>query len=140
MPLLPGSARFLSGYLDLLKENNLPWEDIPADFTFFIWFDGDTPAGFAGVEFYSKDCLLRSVVVKDKGKGTGTLLVSSVLEELKNRSFNSVFLFTETASRFFSGIGFTETSRQKVTGPLKKSTQFTGSCPATATFMEFRIQ
>jgi len=140
MPLVPGSARFLPGYLVLLKENQLSWEDIPANFIFFTWHDNGVPAGFAGVEFYGKDCLLRSVVVADKGKGTGTKMVKSVLEELKNQGISTIYLFTETASGFFSGLGFTETNRLTVTGPLKNSAQFTGSCPASATFMEFRIQ
>ena len=90
--------------------------------------------GVAGMEFFGRQGLLRSVAVeaRSRNKGVGIALVGRMLEEAKSRKLAEVYLLTETAPRFFARFGFKRVERRTVKGGVLSSVEFREVCPDTA--------
>jgi len=68
-PLKPGDLVRLA---ELLNAEGLPSGDLrEPDVRLFAFRDGDAVVGFAGLEVYGKDALLRSVVVDPERRRAG---------------------------------------------------------------------
>ena len=136
-------ASSLQVVLALLKENNLPYQDIVLEGNLFVAY-GDMHheiCGAGGLELYDEYSLLRSVVVAGnyRGKNSGQAIVADLLERAKKRSVKKVYLLTETAHDFFIKLGFKDITREAVPERVKNSSEFTSVCPVSAACMELEM-
>jgi amino-acid N-acetyltransferase len=86
--------------------------------------------GIAGVEVYGKSGLLRSVAVDGqfRGMGQGRALVNTVLRNAKSKGVETVYLLTDNAESYFSGLGFEVADRKDVDEAVKASVEFGEMC------------
>jgi len=128
----------------LLLNADLPTETVEGGPTeFFVGLRNGRIVSVAGLEFYGKDALLRSVVVLPEFRrtGLGTLLIDYMLTIAKTRSIERLFLLTETARGFFEKRGFTVIQRSAVDNEaLKGSSEFSSACPQSAVCMELDVR
>ncbi len=98
-------------------------------------------AGAAALEHHGPDAVLRSVAVdaSHRGRGIGEALVQWALEAARSDHVRSVYLLTETASRFFPRFGFRETPREQAPAAILQSIEYSSLCPTSATSMVRRI-
>lgn len=132
----------LTDLFNLLRINNLPYEDIKLENNHFVNFYSDgNLIGSGGLEFYPPCALLRSlaVVENQRGKSIGKQIVQDLLERAKQRSINEVYLLTETAHDFFIQRGFVDIQRDQVPEEIKLSSEFRSVCPVSAACMVFRF-
>lgn len=90
-----------------------------------------------GLELYGEQALLRSIVVdpEQRNKAYGKQLVNDLCQIAHQSGVQDLYLKTVSAQRFFDGLGFAELAYDQVPASLKQSSQFRGSCPASATVM-----
>ncbi|MET3135396.1 N-acetylglutamate synthase-like GNAT family acetyltransferase/DNA-binding MarR family transcriptional regulator [Oxalobacteraceae bacterium GrIS 1.11] len=95
-----------------------------------------------GLEVYGADALLRSVVVdtESRGKGWGKQLLIQLTEQAAGLGVTKLYLLTTTAEAYFSRLGYGAVSRSRIPEQLKRSREFQGACPASATVMTMRIR
>jgi amino-acid N-acetyltransferase len=124
--------------ISLLKNCNLPTEDITAATKLFVAIEGNEVVGTVGVEFYGKHALLRSLAVNDsrRGSGTGKLLVRFIEGFAKNNGITQIFLLTTTAPEFFSRLSYSTIKREDVSATVQQSSEFTSACPSSAIAMK----
>ena len=123
----------------LLRSENLPVEDLPADLhDFFIALDEDSVAGVVGLEKYGSCGLLRSLVVDKnyRSEKIGAKLVNQLEERAKALGVSSLYLFTETASDYFAKKGYVKIKREELPADVRKSSEFSHVCPASAIVMQ----
>lgn len=94
-----------------------------------------------GLEVYGADALLRSVVVAPqcRGMGHGAALMASLMQLAKERGVAHLFLLTTTAADYFDGFGFAPASNDEVPQAMRRSREFQGACPASATLLAARV-
>lgn len=122
----------------LLSRANLPLEGLAAAFgTFIVALEGDRTTGAIGLELHGDDALLRSAVVapETRGTGVGTALVEAVIAQARCRGLRRLFLLTTTAERYFARFGFRVIDRDRVPESIRRSPEFAGACPSSATAM-----
>jgi amino-acid N-acetyltransferase len=123
----------------LLRENELPYEDIPPKlhsklhcmFIAHINTDIDTKVlGIIGVEIYGKYGLLRSLVVEEpfRGKGYGKALCLQTIEYAKSRGVGELYLLTATAEKFCQKLGFESIERKLAPKVIQQTSQFSQVC------------
>jgi amino-acid N-acetyltransferase len=90
----------------------------------------DSWVGIAGLEVYGKGGLLRSVAVdrRFRGMGQGRALVNAVLSNAKSKGIETVYLLTDNAEAYFSGLGFEVVERKDVDEAVKASVEFGEMC------------
>lgn len=128
----------------LLLETKLPTESIRNGATsFYMAEDGGRLLGIAGFEDYGDDALLRSVAIRPglQRQGIGSAIVDRMLEEARKKVIRRVILLTETAKEFFLKKGFAVVDRSEINNEdLRKSTEFTYACPASAVCMVMEMK
>lgn len=124
--------------LQLLEQNNLPTEDITESSLLFVSREEDEVVGTIGIEFYKESALLRSLAVsgEKRSKGLGKELVQFLEDFARKKGVKELVLLTTTAAAFFEKNGYTIITRDNVPEELKKSSEFTSTCPASATVMK----
>lgn len=125
-----------------LRQASLPTEDIDAQrMTFFGLADDQGALGWAALEQYGPDALLRSVLtVPDRRNGgVGTMLVKRVSAAAADQGVERLWLLTETAAPFFARLGFAETQRANAPASMQETTEFRSVCPASATCMTMML-
>ena len=98
-------------------------------------------AGCAGVELYAGVGLLRSVAVAPaaRGQGLGERLTRGRIDHARALRLESLWLLTTTASAYFARLGFAPVDRAAAPMSLRRSAEFAGVCPASATCMRLRL-
>jgi amino-acid N-acetyltransferase len=93
--------------------------------------------GVVGLDCYEDVALLRSVVVakEHSGFGIGKQLVAAAETFAAKIEIKSLYLLTTTADRFFAGLGFRRLQRDLAPQAIKRTSQFSSLCPATAVLM-----
>ena len=122
----------------LLDECDLPKEGLATHLsTTLVARKGTEIAGCSALELYQESALLRSVAVKPshRSRGLGQRLTRATLDLAMHNEISNVYLLTETASTFFSKLGFEPISRFDVPQKVQRSVEFTTLCPDTATVM-----
>ncbi|KAB7726895.1 GNAT family N-acetyltransferase [Rudanella paleaurantiibacter] len=123
----------------LLKEANLPTDDLPANLDhFMVALNGDQLVGVAGLELFSNEALLRSVAVKPSYQGhqIANQLVDRLFEKAQSLGLQNLYLITTTADGYFARRGFTSVARANVPDAIRQTDQFSGLCPASAIVMQ----
>lgn len=119
----------------LLKENNLPYEDINLNkIKIFVLNIDNEICGCIGLEIYSKVALLRSFVVNEshRNNGYGKLIVEYAQEFAIRKSINTIYLLTTTAKEYFSKFNFSIIDKNNVDNQIKTTTEFQSLCPCSA--------
>jgi N-acetylglutamate synthase-like GNAT family acetyltransferase/FMN phosphatase YigB (HAD superfamily) len=78
--------------------------------------------------------LLRSVTVRAdlRGKGLGQLVTAEAVRAGRARGITQVFLFTETAERFFQRLGFRTVDRESLPPQVALTARAAEECPTAA--------
>lgn len=124
-----------------LLEGELPVADLedPGRLFFRIENEGQL-LGYAGLEIFGADALLRSIVVPGRlrGQGHGRTLVDAAQREASRRGVTQLWLFTSSAVGFFSHLGYAVTPREAAPATILATRQATKIC-ATAAMLARRI-
>lgn len=132
------SQNTFSKALELLQKNSLPTEDISGDTKLFAATNNDEVVGTVGIEFYKDVALLRSLAVTEayRGKGLGRQLVEHIESFAKENGAKELILLTTTASDYFTKRAYQTIQRNNVPEEIKKSSEFTSTCPSSAITMK----
>ena len=132
------SQNTFSKALELLQKNSLPTEDISGDTKLFAATNNDEIVGTVGIEFYKDVALLRSLAVTEayRGKGLGRQLVEHIESFAKENGAKELILLTTTASDYFTKRAYQTIQRNNVPEEIKKSWEFTSTCPSSAITMK----
>jgi amino-acid N-acetyltransferase len=128
-------------FLALLEECELPKEGVATHPSItLVARKGKEIAGCSALELYQEFALLRSVAVKPsfRKRGLALKLTRAALDLAKRYQVTKVYLLTETASTFFSKVGFIPVPRSDVPENIQRTTEFTTLCPDT-TVMTMKI-
>jgi amino-acid N-acetyltransferase len=129
----------LSVAVALLSAARLPTEDLTERHCehFFFMGSSDTPEGMVGLELFGEAALLRSLVVADerRGSGTGSALLAHAEQYARAKGVEQLYLLTTTAELFFSNRGYTRAPRDTAPGSIRTTREFSGICPASSAFM-----
>jgi N-acetylglutamate synthase-like GNAT family acetyltransferase len=134
-PLKPGD---LPRLMELLDDEDLPSGDLSEpDVRLFAFREGDATVGYAGLEVYGTDALLRSVVVDPARRraGFGQAIVEATLAEARRLGATRVFLLTIFAKGYFERLGFAPIDRALAPEAILATRQAVGLCPSTAPLM-----
>lgn len=121
-----------------LRGAGLPLDDIDEPGRRFYRLElAGAPIGWAGLQAYGTDALLRSIVIADhlRGQSRGRLLVSTIATEARQLGVERLWLLTTTAAGFFIKLGFDTVRREAAPAAIQASREFASICPASATCM-----
>src|SRR3981189_3262465 len=88
-----------------LARVGLPVDDVDdPDLLFWRFENDDVPAGFAGIEIFGQDALLRSLVTLPpvRRRGIGSAMVAKMEIEARARGARAIYLLTGDAVPFFA--------------------------------------
>ena len=135
-PLTRADNRRLTEWLDA---EALPSGDLDeVGVRLFAFRDGEATIGFAGLEIYGFDALLRSVVVDPASRrgGWGRAIVEAALAEALRLGSTRAFLLTTAAKAYFERLGFASIARASAPEAIFFLTrQAAGLCPSSAALM-----
>ncbi len=138
MQIIPLPSEHFETAIALLKQNNLPIEDISSGTQLFIAEENNEVLGTIGVEYDFNDALLRSLSVNTnkRNKGIGLSLVNFIEDYVQKQGVENIYLLTTTAADFFSRHDYQEISRDSIPPFIMQSSEFTSICPSTAIVMK----
>lgn len=124
----------------MLQSNDLPFQDLNLhDIVMKVAIEANhnQVVGCAGLEIYEEFGLLRSFVIDQvfRGKNLGNDLLDSIETAAHQHKLKSLHLLTTTAAHYFQLRGFEAMDRSQTPTPIKKSSEFLGVCPSSATYM-----
>jgi amino-acid N-acetyltransferase len=136
--LIPAISKLKTEVIELLRENNLPTEDLDDDKKLFALIGENGIIGTGGLEFFEDCALLRSVGVRENFRGAGYGKIIALELELlcREKNIDSIYLLTETAKDFFEKLGYEMVDRETVPDAIKNSSEFSTICPSSATVMK----
>lgn len=123
----------------LLKENNLPYEDLRSSQVIFITRKSEGKLiACIGIEKYGQDALLRSFAVDNafKNKGIGAELLHELLTKCKEEGIKTLHLLTTTAAKYFEKKGFVRAERVSAPLAIAHSKEFSELCPSSSVYMK----
>jgi amino-acid N-acetyltransferase len=126
----------------LLKENNLPFEDLEySKVTLFVAVLNGQIIGCIGIEIKGEDGLLRSFAVTDKYKnqGIGNELLNRLINYSKSENIKKLHLLTTTADKYFCKKGFVKSDRINAPESIQTTTEFSTLCPSSSIYMTFEF-
>lgn len=132
----------LTAIKTLLERGGLPKQDCHQHLANFIILESDNNIiGIGGLEFYSEFALLRSVAIEKKYRGHsfGNIIFTALKETALSCGVRQMYLLTETATDYFSNLGFTPINRINAPDAIKKTAQFSSLCSHSATLMTLSI-
>jgi protein-tyrosine-phosphatase/N-acetylglutamate synthase-like GNAT family acetyltransferase len=141
--LRPAAPADLDAVLGLLRVAGLPGQGVAESFPdFVVATRGEAVVAAGGLEVAGNDALLRSVVVREdeRGTGTGQAVVARLITMARDRGLDSLWLLTEPAPEFFARFGFRPTDRAVASDALRATDEFTSCCPSTAVAMSRRAR
>ncbi|MCG3218128.1 MAG: GNAT family N-acetyltransferase [Candidatus Heimdallarchaeota archaeon] len=115
---------------DLLIKHDLPVDGIEDNFdNFLVLISNNTGEilGLVGIEKYDQIGLLRSLVIEKgfQGLGLGKKMLIAIEKYAKELGLISLFLFTDTAEKFFEKHNYSKLSIENADERLKQSVEFT---------------
>ncbi|WP_018152533.1 arsenic resistance N-acetyltransferase ArsN2 [Leeia oryzae] len=124
----------------LLSAAGLPVEDIHlCSMDHFIGYrtPSGTLSGVAGLQLFGTVGLVRSLAVAStlRQQGIGQQLLKQIEQHAVAQGVRQLYLLTTTAKPFFLRHGYQEADRAQAPLPIGQTPEFSGLCPATASFM-----
>jgi amino-acid N-acetyltransferase len=137
MHIYPLTQNNFSTAIALLKENNLPVNDITDTVHLFVAYENDEFIGTAGIELLGNMGLLRSVCVAagKRNSGAGHLLLQHIENYAVNNGIKNLYLLTTTAENYFDKKELKKIDRAAVPDKIKNTTEFSSPCPSEAVVM-----
>ncbi len=133
------TAEQLAEARQLLSASDLPVADMdsPQSILLFGRRSDRELVGVVGLELYGPEALLRSLAVSPsyRNRGIGKSLAAFAETQAASHGVQSMFLLTASAESFFSRLGYEVASRDEAPSSIRNTTQFSGLCPSSATFM-----
>lgn len=129
----------LEGLLDLCQ---LPSDDIYAQhLEFFGIHRANRLVAVIGLESYDSVALLRSLAVLPdyRSLGLARKLVSFIEARAVQQGVQNLYLLTSTASNFFRSLDYQLAERSVAPLSIQQTAQFSGLCPASASFLAKRL-
>jgi amino-acid N-acetyltransferase len=141
MNIAPESA--IEDILPLLERCALPTTDISvgSPVQFFGVRSQTSLVAIVGLELYPPAGLLRSLAVAPsfRGRGLAHALVDFAESFCAWRGVNALFLLTTTAGPFFQALGYTPAARHAAPAVIQATSQFSGLCPASSSFLSKQV-
>lgn len=135
----PGPIACDGDLLALLAGCGLPTTDLDdgAERLFLGIADRGVPVAVVGLELCGRDALLRSLAVaRDyRRHGLGRILVAHAERLARQKRIAVLYLLTTTAKGFFTGLGYAEADRQTAPAAIRATSQFSGLCPSSSSFL-----
>lgn len=124
-----------------LRDAGLPSDDLSDAAMVFQLDDAAGPVGWAALERHGGEALLRSVVILEgrRGRGAGTELIEKIVDVASGEGVDRLWLLTETAAPFFAGLGFARIDRAQASEAIRRSSEFSSVCPASADCMTLTL-
>lgn len=136
-PIRAAQSDDLQAILLLLKECDLPFEDISADHLahFQVLANGEAVIGCIGIERRGSDALLRSLAVYEflRGDGRGPQLLHAMEIYANSIGVSALYLLTTTAATFFEERGYHRIDRADAPVAMQETSQFSRLCPSSST-------
>lgn len=126
----------------LLVESGLPHADLDTSpVRLFGFFLDDELVGMVGVECHGRIGLLRSLAVapKHRGAGLGAVMTAHAERRADEFGLDELYLMTVTADGFFKRLGYCIADRGAAPEEIRRTTQFSGLCPASSTLMSKHV-
>jgi amino-acid N-acetyltransferase len=126
----------------LLAGNALPTGDCAEQAeNFFAIFEGDRLIAAAGLQPAGEFFLLRSLVVDPeyRGRGLARELSGFLLGRAEAAGSPAVYLLTESAADYFTGLGFEPVAREQVPEAIRQTRQFSSLCPDSASCLMLEL-
>lgn len=138
MNIVPASPNSFSAAIDLLKQNNLPTEDITAGTQLFVVEEGNDVIATVAVEYDYDVALLRSLSVLQtkRGGGIGAELVDFIEDYVRRQGVHTIFLLTTTAAAFFMKRCYKVIDRTNVPGFIRNTKEYSVICASSSTLMK----
>ena len=130
----PATEADLPGIRALLEAAALPVGDLPEAGRFLVVRPGDAVLGSVAVEPCGDAGLLRSLAVAPEARGTGagSRLVEAAEAHAYADGLRSLVLLTTTAAPFFEARGYAPMDRAEAPAGVRQSSEFQGTCCASA--------
>lgn len=138
LDLRPADADTVHRVVALLRENDLPHEDVREHPSRFVLATTDsTLVGVGGLEPYGDIGLLRSLAVTEshRGQGYGTTICDALEQRARDTGIETLYLLTTTPTSFFEQRGYEEIDRTDAPEAIQRTTEFADRCPESATCM-----
>ena len=135
-------AADLAPILALLGAAGLPLDGVGEHIgSFRVGLVGRDLVTAAGVELYGPVGLVRSVVVAEsgRGRGWGGAVMRDLLGAARERNVTELYLLTETATGFFTHLGYRPVSRDEAPEAIRRTGEFSTICPSSAVFMRLAL-
>lgn len=124
----------------LLKDNNLPSEDLGSDSfkNFFIATSENNLAGVIGLDIFENLGLLRSLCVEGsyRNQRIASALFHHLIIYAHSQKIKELYLLTTTAEDFFKKRGFVTVDRSFVPEVIRMTSEFKDLCPNSAICMK----
>lgn len=100
-------------------------------------YENNVLIGTVGAEFLGRYALLRSLCVTSarRQEGTGAKLVKAMESYCARMEYNVIYLLTDSAERFFHGLGYSTIQRSEAPATILNTPQACQLCPADAVIM-----
>ncbi|MBG6287818.1 GNAT family N-acetyltransferase [Pseudomonas nitroreducens] len=138
LQLLIVSSADLPLLVQALLEADLPGDDValPGKVFYAFQLEGQH-IGYAGLEVYGPDALLRSVLIDPlhRKRELGSLVVSEVEKLAREAGIETLHLLTTNQTAFFERIGYVLTPRQVAPPDIAGTAQFKTLCPSSANYL-----
>jgi amino-acid N-acetyltransferase len=128
----------VEGIIHLLEQNNLPVLDIRESAIEFIVAKSNSKLiGCVGLEKQGDQGLLRSFAVESefRNRSVGTELYHRILKHALQFNIKTMHLLTDTATEYFSKVGFAVTDRKNAPHQITETSEFSSLCPVSSRYM-----
>lgn len=126
----------------IIEDADLPVSDIEPEHSVFLAATTQNKiVGCAGLQQIGKSGLLRSLVVLSeyRGKGIAKKLCDSILDLAKKKKYQTVYLLTTDAERYFSKYGFNKIEKESAPEEVKLTRQYNEICSDSAVVMKMEL-
>ena len=128
----------LPAFVRALQEAHLPSDDVvlPGRVFYAFQLEGQH-IGYAGLEVYGQEALLRSLLIvpRQRKRGLGSQVVSEVEKLARQAGIERLHLLTTDQAPFFERIGYVLTQRQLAPADIASTLQFKSLCPSSASYL-----
>ena len=138
MNIVPATQNSFTAAIRLLENCGLPTEDLNPGHQLFVIEEGNKVIGTITVEYDYTHALLRSLAVAEeyRNKHLGKKLVEFIEDYVHQQGVGTIYLLTNTASKFFSGRGYKTIDRSAVPDFIRKTTEYSFICSTSAVVMK----
>jgi amino-acid N-acetyltransferase len=132
------NAEEVEAITHLLEQNNLPASDIhESAIDLIVAKNNNKIIGCIGLEKKDDHGLLRSFAVESEFRnlGVGTELYYRILKHALQFNIKTIHLLTNTASEYFSKVGFVVTDKINAPYEITETIEFSSLCPVSSQYM-----